>query len=288
LEPETVYRWCSPGRRLRPPFLNLVSLPTWLGRRQPRDSGPQATPIQDPEKTRFILNMTYRRLRRALRRLQPSARRSSTWSDYMDTLSYTPEAFRQKEDFVRQALAEAKPRSVLDVGANTGHFSALAARAGARVVAVDFDGPCVNTIWRRAHDEALDILPLVVDLARPTPALGWRNRETPSFLARARGHFDCVLMLAVLHHLLVTERIPLREALALAAELTTGYLLIEWVGPEDPMFRRIVRGRDHLHTDASLPSFEQACAERFVILRRQRLGESQRWLFWLRKKDDAP
>ena len=64
-------------------------------------------------------------------------------------------------------------------------------------------------VWRRAEAERLDILPLVVNLARPSPATGWRNAECPSFLARAEGHADLVLMLAVLHHLLVTERVPL-------------------------------------------------------------------------------
>ncbi len=65
----------------------------------------------------------------------------------------------------------------------------------------------------RAH---LDVLPLVVDLTRPTPAVGWRNQECASFLDRARGGFDLVLMLAVVHHMLVTERIPLEDLLAVA------------------------------------------------------------------------
>jgi len=45
---------------------------------------------------------------------------------------------------------------------------------------------------------------VVVDLAGPSPALGWLNGEHPSFLARAEGEFHPVLALAILHHLLVT------------------------------------------------------------------------------------
>lgn len=284
LEPEAVYRWCSPLQRLCPPFLGLVTLPTWLARRAQDPATYQERRLADPEKAQFILEVTLKRLARALARVAPKDGGSSAWADYMATHSYSDAAFQAKEEFVRAALAEGRPRRVLDVGANTGHFSALAATAGASVVAIDSDARCVGAIWRRAVAQKLDLLPLVVDFARPTPPLGWRNRELPSFLDRARGGFDAVLMLAVLHHLLVTERVPLEEVLELAAELTTAHLVIEWVGPQDPMFRQIARGRDHLHADLTVEGFEQAARQRFEVLRSLQLGDSHRRLYWLRKR----
>ena len=92
-------------------------------------------------------------------------------------------------------------------------------------------------------------LPLVVNLTRPSPPIGWLNAECPSFLDRARGAFDCILMLAVIHHMLVTERVPLRAIINLAAELTTRHAIIEFIDPADSMFRRLLRGRDELHRD---------------------------------------
>src|SRR5437867_9936137 len=103
----------------------------------------------------------------------------------MQTHSYTAGNFAAKADFVRRVLLEFKPKQVLDVGANTGHFSLLAAEAGAQVVAIDSDAACAGALWRQASARNLNILPLVVDLARPTPALGWRNGECASFLQRA-------------------------------------------------------------------------------------------------------
>ena len=94
---------------------------------------------------------------------------------------------------------------MLDVGCNTGFFSERAAEAGADVIAIDTDPVVVGKVWQLAERKRLSILPLVVDLARPTPATGWCNAEYPSFLSRATGSFDLVLMLAILHHLLVTE-----------------------------------------------------------------------------------
>jgi hypothetical protein len=128
-------------------------------------------------------------------------------------------------------------------------------------------------------------LPLVVNLARPSPSIGWRNNEYPSFLARATGAFDCILMLAVIHHLLATERIPLQDILKLAAEITTDTALIEFVSPDDPMFRRLSRGRDELYRHLSIEFFEQTCKEHFEVIRSVRLKDSHRWLYFLKKRE---
>jgi hypothetical protein len=138
-------------------------------------------------------------------------------------------------------------------------------------------------VWRHASGAKLNILPLVVNLARPTPAIGWRNQECPSFLERARGGFDLVLMLAVIHHLLVGEQIPLPEILELAAELTTNFLIIEFVAPEDPMFHSLVRGREELYRDLTKESFEQFANAEFAITRSEQLNDT-RWIYLLRKK----
>jgi hypothetical protein len=171
----------------------------------------------------------------------------------------------------------------LDAGANNGHFSELAARAGASVVAIDADPALAGEVWRRASSKGLDILPLVVDLCRPTPPLGWRNRESASFLDRACGAFDMMLMLALLHHLCVTERIPLAEIIDLAAELTTRLLIVEFIDPSDPMFRRLARGRDALYAHLTQSHFEDTCASRFEILRRHAIEGSGRTLYLLRR-----
>jgi SAM-dependent methyltransferase len=219
-----------------------------------------------------------------LKALEPNPG-DSTWSGYLDHKSlYTTEQFAQKDAFVAEALTLAQSRSVLDVGANEGHFSFLAARHGASVVAIDSDPAVAGSIWRRANREQADVLPLVVDLARPTPATGWRNREYASFLDRATGNFDLVMMLAVVHHMLVTERIPLEEILALAEELTREYVLIEFVAPEDPMFQRIVRGRDGLYSHMTRAWFEAAASQRFELVRSRRIDGLHRWLYLFRRR----
>ena len=289
LEPDEVYHWCGPLQRFSPRMLSLVSIPTWLSRKtRPDEQGIyRDRTMANAEKARFVVQSLFKRLQRTLNSLQPPVRKQSNWSDYMATHSYSDPAFEVKERFVKAVLQRCKPARVLDVGANTGHFSALAAQAGAGVVAIDLDPACVGTIWSETRARKLNVLPLVVNLAWPTPGLGWRNRECPAFLDRARGSFDGVLMLAVIHHLLVTERVPLEEILRLAAELTTSVVIIEFGPPQDEMFRRLARGRDHLHASLTEPVFEQACAAHFSILSSAQLPGTHRKLYCLKRKGGA-
>ncbi len=175
-----------------------------------------------------------------------------------------------------------RPAHVLDAGCNTGHFSLLAAGYGARVVAIDWDPGAVGVVWSRARAADAAVLPLVVNLAAPTPALGWENAESESFLARARGRFDCVLMLGLLHHLVVSERIPLERILDLAAGLTTDLLVLEFVAADDSQFLKIARGREGLHRDWSPATFEYAVQQRFDILEQCAVSSTRR-VYTLRK-----
>ena len=290
LEPEQMYRWLGAWRRWTPPLLGLVTIPKWLGSRSEGQVAAAIRRERDPAKARFVLRGLLRSCGKQLEKLAPRREAESAWSGYLDRKSlYTAEQLRQKERFVREALHVAgpngsRPCTTLDVGANEGHFSFLAARTGVSVVAIDSDPAVVGSMYRRAAAESLDVLPLVVDLARPTPAAGWRNGECASFLDRARGRFDLVLMLAVIHHLLVTERIPLEEVLSLVSELSRDYVVIEYVAPEDPMFQKIARGRERLYVELTRVQFEAAAERRFEIVRREEIAGMHRCLYLLRRR----
>jgi len=291
IEPTEVYNLLDLRRKLSRPFITLVTFPKWLN--SAADGGGsglyQQSLLKDEEKAQYILESLLKRLRRTLHRLAPDRHKTSAWSGYMrGGNSYTSTELAGKCDFVAAALNEYAPKRVLDVGCNAGHFSLIAARAGASVVAIDQDPVVVGETWRAAKADGASVLPLVVDLCRPSPATGWLNQECLSFLDRARGYFDAVMMLAVVHHMLVTERIPLDNIVDLAAELTSNLLVIEYVGPDDPMFRRLLRGRDELHRDLTVSQFEAAYRRRFEIVRKQAIVGSTRWLYVMRKLDDRP
>ena len=279
-EPEELYRALNWPRRLRRPVLGAVTLPMLLSRMSgsvaPGQTGLESGEklsrrITSPDINRDVLLRHLRKLRSALHRAAPQ-KRSSTWSDYAETAGHYSEAEHvAKRAFVGQALDRVKPETVLDVGSNTGTYSRLAAEAGARVVAIDSDVEALNRIHRQGAASHPSILPLCVDLSFPTPALGWRNRETLSFLDRAEGSFDAVLMLAVIHHLLVSSQIPLDEIAALAARLTRAHLVIEWVPLQDPKFVEILRGRDAIYNHLTEDAFRSAFGAHFTVASEQSL-----------------
>jgi SAM-dependent methyltransferase len=272
-------------RRLDRTVLGLVTLPKILSAKA--ESAPDlysANRQMEHERARYVLGQTFRRLGKHLGRVSPESNRSSRWTSYTEhNVSTIPAYMSAKQKFVEDSVRLIDPKSVLDIGCNTGHFSFFAARLGAKVVAVDHDPAVIGQVWRDADAEGLDVLPLVVDVSKPSPRIGWRNSEVPSFLDRAEGRFELVMMLAVLHHIIVQDRIPLRDALKLAADLTTDALIIEFVPPTDPLFRKIARGRDHLHTDFTKAAFEAAASEFFHIASSENLPETERIVYFLRK-----
>jgi SAM-dependent methyltransferase len=204
-------------------------------------------------------------LQSQMRKVMP-ARRSSTWSNYVETAThYSDEDHARKRSFVGKALVNARPDRVLDVGCNTGVYSNLAANAGAEVVSIDTDVEAVDRLCTSLKGSGKDILPLCVDLARPTPAAGWENRENASFLSRCEGYFDTVMMLAVLHHLLLRNQIPMDRIAALCGSLTTRNLILEWVPPSDPKFRELLRGRETIYEHITEAAFREAFAHHFVV-----------------------
>ncbi len=283
IEPAQAYRLISARQRITPPFLGLASMPTWLsGKSEQKADLYKPQRASSAERARFVLDHLLSSAGAALRRAAPDASRETQWTSYAVS-EHSTDYTSAKQAAVASILDTIKPASVLDVGCNTGDYSIAAAERGARVVAVDYDQAVAGRLWTKAVARNLNILPLVANLAHPSPALGWRNSETPSLLDRLEGRFDCVLMLAVIHHLLVTERVPLEEIAGLAARLTTSHIVIEFVGPEDEHFVRIARGRESFHAGLSEAMFEAVFAKHFTILSKQEFLDGKRCLYLLRK-----
>ena len=208
---------------------------------------------------------------------------SSDWSKYQATLThYTADESQQKLAWVRRVLETSQPARVLDIGANTGEFSALAADMGADVVALERDMASADRLFHMATQRHLAIQTIHADIARPTPAVGWDNSESVALLPRLEAQFDLVLMLAVIHHLLLMEQIPLAAIVALCHRLTRRHLVIEWVPVQDPMYQSLMRGRDSLYGSLAEADLLGACSGSFHLFDRQVL-DNGRILFLFEK-----
>jgi len=203
------------------------------------------------------------------------------WADYATTTSYSDTATASKAQIVREMLAAVQGASAWDVGANTGVYSAMAAEAGYRVIAWDQDAGSVEAHWRRVRGDGNPaILPLVLDLANPSPSIGWALEERPSFLERDKP--DLVMALALVHHLAIGNNVPLPAVARLFARMAP-MAIVEFVPKEDPMTRRLLAARRDIFEQYSIEGFRAAFGESFEIVREAPITDSPRTLFLLRR-----
>lgn len=275
-EPEELYAAMPWRSRLGRPAFSAVTLPSLLaGNKKVGSSTLASRTVKDPEVARHILLKTLKGLLTQMRRATPH-QRSSTWSDYTETANhYSDDDHAGKRAFVRETLDAVRPSRLLDIGCNTGVYSLLTAETGAEVVSVDTDLQAVDRLASKLRGSGKNVLPLCLDLAQPTPAVGWENREYSSFLDRCSGRFDAVLMLAVIHHLLLRSQIPLDRIAALCAQLTTNHLIIEWVPPSDPKFQELLRGRDAIYAHLDESAFRRAFSAHFTLCSERTLANGR-------------
>ena len=227
----------------------------------------------------------------------PSAARSearqgtrASWTGYVQERDHYPGgSLALKTQQVREWIQRENPAWVLDLGANTGEFSLLAADHGARVIAVDADHECIERLYltARAHPvHARAIHPVVAQLDDLCAGRGWGGRESPGILARLSGHCDLVMMLGLLHHLMIACAIPVAEIAAFAAGLARRAIIIETIPESDPMFGMLAEQYDRADGARACGEAVQLAAFKryFEVVDLRPLAESGRTLFLLRKK----
>jgi hypothetical protein len=282
LRPAELYDALNWSQRLRKSLFGTVTGPV-MAEGMARRAQPQTALKRAMRKdvAEYVLRSHYRRLGKTLNSFAPSQRKSG-WTSYRDGALHHPEYDSKRLELMESVVASHRPKTVLDIGTNDGIFAFLAANHGAQVVAIDRDEAVVDQLFRKRERGRDRVLPLVVDLLDPTPGSGWRNEERPSFLDRARGGFEMVFALAVLHHLVIGDGLALETVLELLADLTTHTLIAEFVPATDPLCRKLAAGRPIDPDRWSLETFERLLASRFSVVTRTPVGFNGRIVFELR------
>jgi ribosomal protein L11 methylase PrmA len=206
----------------------------------------------------------------------------TTWDSYYDNTNYSGSSFKAKEKIVNGWIKKVDPKSLWDTGANDGHFSRLSSQQEIFTVATDFDPGAIEQAYLRSKAEADSyILPLIIDLTNPSPAVGWQNTERSSFLERS--HFDLTLCLALVHHLAIANNLPL-GSIAEFYSNHTRRLIIEFVPKEDSNAERLLASREDIFTDYNQLTFEKEFARFFKIKEQFPVKGSKRILYLMEKK----
>jgi hypothetical protein len=218
-----------------------------------------------------------RKLRKLVQRLEWEPARTA-WSDYGEANPYDDADAAAKEAFVREAAGTRRRRLLWDLGANDGRYTRIAAREADYTVAVDADTAVVEALYRTLRTEgSRTILPLVGNVADPSPGLGWRGAERSPLAERARP--DLTLCLALVHHVALSSNVPVRSFLDWLAELETE-VVVEFPTRDDPMVQRLLsRKGPGANPDYDTKVFERALGERWRVERREVLPSGTRILY---------
>lgn len=278
---DLVSRMLPASSRLRYGLLAHLHLHASSQRRHQDDARTGAVEIPTLPKSRLLALIES--LRATVRGCAPPAR-PTEWGGYYEDTNYSADSMRAKEALVQGMLDEvAAPTDLVhDLGANTGRFSRVATSSARHVVAHDIDDAAVEAHYLRNQADGTDrILPLLLDLTSPSPALGWALDERQSFIDRASG--SAVLALALVHHLAITNNVPLPLVAAFFGRLAKG-LVIEFVPKEDSQVRRLLATREDVFPDYTREAFTAAFSNPFEIVRVADVPGTSRTLYAMRRR----
>ena len=203
------------------------------------------------------------------------------WGNYYEITNYSDAAFEHKKELIRTWSTRLNPAMTWDLGGNTGVFSRAAGESGTYVVSWDIDPTAVEVNYRKVKEEKSEkLLPLLLDLTNPSPSIGWANRERDSF--GERGPADMVLALAVIHHLAISNNVPLPQ-LAEFFAATGKWLVIEFVPKSDSQVKKLLASREDIFPNYTREGFEAAFRERFKFHEAVEVREAERVLYLMEK-----
>ncbi|WP_245281368.1 class I SAM-dependent methyltransferase [Rhizobium sp. AAP43] len=223
-----------------------------------------------------------RQLRSWINSLSPGDKAKTVWADYSLTNTYSDSERDAKHRFVAEYVTEAKPRTVVDLGCNTGEYSERALAAGAEaVIGFDYDVQALDRAYGRAINKGLALLPLFLDARNPSPNQGWLGTERTGFGERVKA--DGLLALAFEHHLAIAHNVPLDQLVSWLVSLApTG--IIEFVPKTDTTVQKMLALRDDIFFNYETSEFERQLATVAEIVRSQVVSQSGRILFQYRRR----
>ena len=281
IESEHLVRLMSARDFLRPGVFTHVFM---QARMQSRFGNSQRDVKTDLRKAGFSKQLIVSNLKRIKKLIQGLKwePEKSVWADYAITNSYSEEESERKAAFVREVVHSRFWELTWDLGCNTGVFSRIAAENARYVVALDADQLAVERLFRELKAEGMKtILPLLNNLADPSPNLGWRGLERKSLANR--GKPELVLCLALIHHLVISANIPLGEFVEWLAGLGAD-LVIEFITKENAMVQTLLRNKEDNYSDYNKEFFEECLSKAFDLVRHERLDSGRRILYYAKLK----
>jgi len=206
---------------------------------------------------------------------------ATAWDQYYEEANQRSDYVPEKKKLIPEWLSGLPLLSAVDLGANEGTFSFLLAARNARTIAADSDHSSINRLYQKVKKEKeKNILPLLVDLANPSSAIGLNNKERLSFTERT--HCDVGMALALVHHLAIGKNIPFKKIAEFFVNLAD-YLVIEFIPKSDKKIQFMLQQKKDIYNTYDEENFVHSFEEYFSVLRKQQIGDSGRILYMMKR-----
>jgi hypothetical protein len=204
------------------------------------------------------------------------------WASYYEETNYSAPSFEEKKNIIAEFLESASPKTVWDLGGNTGEFSRLASTKGIETISFDIDPMAVQKNYLEIREKKEErILPLLLDFTNPSPAIGWNNEERMSL--QERGPADLIMALALIHHLAISNNTPLAMIAETLSKLCT-HLIIEFIPKTDSNVKLLLKTRKDIFPNYTEDGFEKDFTKHFDIKKKKSISGSERLLYRMIKK----
>ena len=202
--------------------------------------------------------------------------KKSFWSNYVFENSYSEIEKNKKEITLFKFLKIANSKICWDLGSNTGNYSRLASQVCEHVYGFDFDYESINEFYKINNLKEIDNVDcFVCDLINPSPSIGWDNKERVSIIKRCNA--DTIMCLALIHHLVITNNIPI-EMISKQLSKMTKFLIIEFIPNEDIQVQKLIANRE-INQIYSLEEFTEKFKLYFELIKKENVSQNGRILF---------
>lgn len=211
--------------------------------------------------------------------------KETPWGNYYDEAKRRKDYVDEKKNIVAQWISELQGiGTAMDLGSNEGEFSYLLAKERFLTISTDSDHTAINRLYQKIkNNNEENILPILIDLANPSPCLGLNNNERSSFIERA--HVDLSLALALVHHLAIGKNIPFEKIAGLFEKIST-YLIVEFIPKEDQKIQFMLKQKKDIYHDYNEENFLKAFEKNFFVQKKQQIGDSGRTLYQMKRHND--
>jgi len=209
------------------------------------------------------------------------------WQGYYKNDIESPIYLNQKEEIIKKWLKDVQPKTVIDLGANTGRFSFLAAKEVDQVIALESDYNCVDSIENAIEKgQVKNIVVQQMDLSETTPSFGVLEKEYSSIFKRLSNiHLSpsLVMALAIVHHLHISNFVSFAQIAELLAKFNSKYLIVEFVPILDSKVQLLIKNKQRDFFNYTQENFTAALLQYFKLVEVKNMEGTDRELLLLEK-----